>query len=335
MRATKGATTVVAMAGLVERPARRGDRLPAIMNLRRVFIAATAAGALVAPALHAAQLQLSTGAEYSKGDYGEIASTEAFVVPFSARVSFGSFSLRASIPWLAVRGPADIAPVVDDNGGDRGSNSGSGSSGSGGSGSSGSGSSGSGSSGSGGGDDDDDELEEEDDDRDFPDDRKVQGMGDATVSVAWGFRDIGGTRLYVDVTGRVRLPTGDKAGGLGRGTTDYATLAEMGWDGKRGGVFVLGGRQYLESTTAVKRRDTWQGSAGGWVNVGRASLVGVQGNWREASTASGVESKSVDLFLNLRIAEGWRLDVNGGAGLSRAASDYAVGLGVTWRSTRR
>jgi hypothetical protein len=308
------------------------------MNLRRLLVAATA-GAFVAPALHSAQLQLSTGVEYSRGDYGELTSTEALVVPFSARVSFGALSLRASVPWVSVRGPADIAPVVDDNGGDRGSNSGSGSSGSGsseggssGSGSGGSGSSGSGSSGSGGGDDPPGVAGEN---RDFANDRKVQGFGDATLSAAWSFRDVGGTRLYVDVTGRVRLPTGNKARGLGRGTTDYATLVEMGWDGKRGGVFVLGGRQYLESTTTVARRDTWQGSAGGWVNVGRASLVGAQGNWREASTAAGVGSKSMDVFLNLGLVARWRLDVTGSAGLSKAAPDYAIGLGFTWRSALR
>jgi hypothetical protein len=299
------------------------------MISRCLILAATLAGASMAPALHAAQLQLSTGAEYSSGDYGDVTSTEALVVPFSARVSLGSLSLRASVPWLSLRGPADIAPVVDDNGGDRGSNSGSGSSGGGSDG-------GGGNSGPGGGDDDDDpEDGEEEEEGDFPDDRKVQGMGDATLSAAWSFRDIGSTRLYADVTGRVRLPTGDKARGLGRGTTDYATLAEIGWDGDRGGVFALGGRQYLESTAAVARRDTWQGSGGGWVNVGRASLVGVQGNWREASTAAGVDSRSVDVFLNLGLAAGWRLDVSGSAGLSRAGPDYAVGLGVTWRSGKR
>jgi hypothetical protein len=160
-------------------------------------------------------------------------------------------------------------------------------------------------------------------------------LGDVTLSAAWSFRDIKGTRLYVDVTGRVRLPTGNEARGLGRGTTDYATLLETGWDGSRGGVFVLGGRQYLESTAAVKRRDAWQGSGGGWVNVGKASLVGVQGNWREAATVGGIDSRSVDAFLNLRLAAGWRLDVNGSAGLSKASPDYAVGIGFTWSSFRR
>jgi hypothetical protein len=300
------------------------------MISRCLILAATLAGASMAPALHAAQLQLSTGAEYSSGDYGDVTSTEALVVPFSARVSFGGFSLRASVPWLSLRGPADIAPVVDDNGGDRGSNSGSGSSGSGSSG-------GGGNSGSGGGDDDEDDPEDEEEEEagDFPDDRKVQGLGDATLSAAWSFRDIGGTRLYMDVTGRARLPTGDEARGLGRGTTDYATLAEIGWDGDGGGVFVLGGRQYLESTATVARRDTWQGSGGGWMNVGRASLVGVQGNWREASRAAGVDSRSVDVFLNLGIAAGWRLDVSASAGLSRASPDYAFGVGATWRSGQR
>jgi hypothetical protein len=304
------------------------------MISRCLILAATVAGALVAPALHSAQLQLSTGAEYSSGDYGELTSTEALVVPFSARVSFGRFSVRASVPWLSVRGPADIAPIVDDNGGDRGSNSGSGS---GGNGSGGNGSGGGGNSGSGGGgnDDEEDQEEEVEDERDFPADRKVQGLGDATLSAAWGFRDIGGTRLYVDLTGRVRLPTGSESRGLGRGTTDYATLAEMGWDGDGGGVFVLGGRQYLESTATVARRDTWQTSAGGWVNVGRATLVGMQGNWRQASRAGGVDPRSVDVFVNVGLAAGWRLDVSGSAGLSKASPDYAAGLGVTWRSAKR
>lgn len=285
------------------------------MSWRRILLAATV-GAVMAPTLHAAQLQLSTGVEYTRGDYGELTATEAFIVPFSARVSFGSLSLRASVPWLSVRGPADIAPVVDDDGVERGSDRGHGRHGNGPNGSG---------AGVGGGAEADD----------FTADRTAQGLGDVTLSTAWSFRDIGGTWLYVDVTGRMRLPSGDRARGLGRGTTDYATLAEFGWNGDRGGVFVMGGRQYLESTATVRRRDTWQGSAGGWVNVGRKSLVGAQGNWRQASTAAGVDSRSVDVFVNVGLAAGWRVDVSGGAGLSKASADYAVGLGITWRSARR
>ena len=240
-------------------------------------------------------------------------------------MSVGRFSLRASVPYLGVRGPADIAPIIDDSGGG-GSNSGSGSSGSGSSGSSGSGSSGSGSDdggGSSGGSDDD-----------FPDNRDVHGFGDATISATWAFVDLWNTRLYVDVTGRVRIPTGDSAQGLGTGTTDYAALAELGWDGRKGGVFVSGGRRLLESTATVVRQDGWQASAGYWRNIGKRSVFGMQANWRTATLPGGVEPRSVDAFLTRALSTGWKLEVSGSAGLSDASPDYVAGLRFIWRSRR-
>jgi hypothetical protein len=301
------------------------------MNLRRWILAATAAGASMAPALHAAQVQVTTGVEYSRGDYGELTATEALVVPFSARMSFGGFSVRASIPFLTVHGPADIAPVVDDDGGDRGSNSGPGGSGSGSSGNGGS-HGGGGGGGKGGGSEGGSGSGSDDT---FADSRDVHGMGDATLSLAWGLRDIGGTRLYADFTGRVRLPTGDEARGLGRGVTDYTALTEIGLDGDRGGLFVMGGRQFLESHATAPRRDVWQASGGGWMNIGTRALVGAQGNWRQAVTAGGTGPASVDVFVNMPLTRAWRVEISGSAGLNKSSADYAAGIGLTWKSSPR
>jgi hypothetical protein len=278
-------------------------------------------GATFAPVILAAQFQFATGAEYSRGTYGELTSTEAVVVPLSLKMSVGRFSLRASVPYLGVRGPADIAPVIDDSGGSS-SNSGSGSSGSGSSGSSGSGSSGSGSS-------------DGSNDDDFPDSRDVHGFGDTTVSATWAFVDLWTTRLYLDVTGRVRLPTGDAAQGLGTGTTDYAALAELGWEGRSGGVFLSGGRRLLESTATAARRDGWQASAGYWRNIGKRSVFGMQANWRTATLAGGVDPRSIDAFLTRTLSTGWKLEVSASGGLSSSSPDYVAGLRFIWRSKRR
>jgi hypothetical protein len=276
----------------------------------------------------AAAFQFSTGVEYSSGDYGEVAITRALSVPFAARMSFGNFSIRASIPYVTVRGPADITVVVEDDGG---SNSGSGSSGSGsgsGSGSSGggsgSGSSGSGSSGSG-----------SDGAQVFATDRDVRGFGDTSFALAYSFVDIAASRLYVDVTGRVRLPTGKESVGLGNGTTDYAALTEVGWDGRKGGVYVGGGRRFLGDRATVARVDGWQGNAGFWRRLGPLSSVGMQGNWRDASVVGSPDPKSVDFYLNRKLSNSWRMEVSGGAGLSDANADYVVGLTFSWRTTGR
>ena len=319
------------------------------MKSARITVMAAATGAIFAPVAFSAQFQFATGAEYSRGSYGELTSTEAVVVPLSFKLSVGHFSLRASVPYMGVRGPADISPVIEDGGGSdssgSGSNSGSGSSGT--SGSSGSGSSGSNTSGSntsgsssggsssGGTTTGGTTTTTTDVTTVFPANRDVHGFGDATISASWSFVDLWKTRLYLDVTGRVRVPTGDKARGLGTGTTDYAALAEMGWDGNKGGVFLSGGRRLLESTDVVERQDGWQASAGYWRNIGRRSVFGMAANWRTASIAGGVDPRSIDAYITRSLSTGWKLEVSGSAGLSQSAPDYVAGVRFIWRSKRR
>ena len=50
------------------------------------------------------RVQASSGVQYSDGKYGETTSTSAIVVPFSVRASFGSWSIRASVPFVTVDG---------------------------------------------------------------------------------------------------------------------------------------------------------------------------------------------------------------------------------------
>ena len=139
----------------------------------------------------------------------------------------------------------------------------------------------------------------------------------------------------LDLTGRVRLPTGDEAKGIGNGTTDYVAQGEIGWDGRRGGVYVSGGRRFLEATATAARVDGWQASAGFWRNIGRRSVFGAQASWRDAAVAGDTEPRSVDLYLTRRLSTGWKMEVSGSAGLSEASPDYAAGLNFIWRTTSR
>lgn len=281
--------------------------------MKPISLAAAALTAGATLQAGATQLQVSTGAEFSSGKYGETVVTQTLVTPFSVKLQTGPLSLRVSVPYVKVQGPADIAPVIDDNSG-RGSSSGSGS-----------GSSGSGSSGSGGGDDDPPNAP----------DRSIQGVGDASASLTWSFSDIGDTALYVDLSARVRLPTGDETLGLGNGTTEYTASTEIGWDGVRGGVFVSAGRRLLENKPGIARIDGWQASAGYWRNIGKRSVFGMQGNWRSASITGTPDSRSIDAYLTRGLGKHWKLEFSGSAGLSDASPDYVVGLGFIWRIGRR
>ena len=269
------------------------------------------------------RVQASSGVQYSDGKYGDTTSTSAIVVPFSVRASFGSWSIRASVPFVTVDGPADVSEIIDDSSG-RGSSSGSGSSGSGSG--SGSGSSGSGSGGSGGGDDDDDVGSA---------DRSVSGIGDASIALTYSLDAIGDSPAYVDFTGRVRLPTGDEDKGLGVGATDYVASTELGWDGDPGGVFVSAGRRFLGDVDDFERVDGWQASAGGWVNISDSAVIGAYYDWRNSSVRDGEDPSSVEAYVSWRLNEAWKIELNGGVGLSDTSADYTAGLTVIWRSGRR
>lgn len=271
------------------------------------------------------RVQASSGVQYSDGKYGETTSTSAIVVPFSIRASFGSWSIRASVPYVTVDGPADVSEIIDDSSG-RGSSSGSGSSGSG----SGSGS-GRGNSGRGGGGNDDDD----DGNGAAVNDRSESGIGDASIALTYSFDAIADSPAYLDLTGRVRLPTGDEDKGLGVGATDYVALTELGWDGDAGGVFASAGRRFLGDVDDFERVDGWQASAGGWVNVSDSAVVGAYYDWRNSSVRDGEDPSSVEAYVSWRLNDAWKIELNGGVGLSDASADYTAGVTLIWRTARR
>lgn len=261
------------------------------------------------PAYAETRLQASSGVQYSDGKYGETTSTSALIVPFSLRATFGSWSIRASVPYVTVDGPADVSEIIDDSSG-RGSSSGSGSSGS-----------GSGSGSGGGGDD-------------FADSRSVSGIGDASVALTYSLDAIGDSPAYVDFTGRVRLPTGSEEDGLGVGATDSIALTEIGWDGDGGGVFASAGRRFLGAVDAFERVDGWQASAGAWLNVSDSAVIGAYYDWRNSSVRDGEDPSSVEAYVSWRLNDTWKVEVNGGVGLSDVSADYTAGLTFIWRSAR-
>ena len=275
------------------------------------------------------RVQASSGVQYSDGKYGETTSTSALVVPFSLRATFGSWSIRASVPYVAVDGPADVSEIIDDSSG-RGSSSGSGSSGSGsgsGSGTSGRDGSGSGSGRDSGDDDDPVDL--------VTSDRSESGIGDASIALTYSLDAIGDSPAYVDFTGRVRLPTGSEEDGLGVGATDYVALSEVGWDGEAGGAFVSAGRRFLGDVDDFERVDGWQASVGGWINVSDSAVVGAYYDWRDSSVRDGEDPSAVEAYVSWRLNDAWKIEVNGGVGLSDASADYTAGLTLSWRSAKR
>ncbi|HJY40618.1 MAG TPA: hypothetical protein VJ303_05265, partial [Steroidobacteraceae bacterium] len=121
----------------------------------------------------------------------------------------------------------------------------------------------------------------------------------------------------------------------GVGATDYVASTELGWDGDPGGVFVSAGRRFLGDVDDFERVDGWQASAGGWVNISDSAVIGAYYDWRNSSVRDGEDPSSVEAYVSWRLNEAWKIELNGGVGLSDTSADYTAGLTVIWRSGRR
>ncbi|HEX2794784.1 MAG TPA: hypothetical protein VHN58_10205 [Croceicoccus sp.] len=76
-------------------------------------LAATSAfviAALSVPAGAEEYTQFSIGADYSTGDYGDLADTKMLAIPVGIKFQGDSFWARATVPYLRIEGPEGVIP---------------------------------------------------------------------------------------------------------------------------------------------------------------------------------------------------------------------------------
>jgi hypothetical protein len=162
-------------------------------------------------------------------------------------------------------------------------------------------------------------------------DGSEKGIGDTTISAEWAIRRIADTDAYVELTGRVRLPTGDEERGLGTGAVDYGTMVEAGVSSDIGGAYVAAGYRFLgERDEGPDRQDGMQAGVGAWLPIGNRVRVGAFANWREASRDDRDDPANAGAYVSFRVSERLRVTLTGSGGLSDASPDYSAGIRFNW-----
>ncbi len=281
-------------------------------------------------------LRLSTGINYSRGDYGDVLDTTVISAPVGLKYTIGNFSVRVSVPFVSIDGPGSLIDTPQgrdagfggsDNSGSGSSNSGSGSSnsGSGSSGSnSGSGSSGSGSSGSGstsGGS------------VTVPTapaaTGRRSGLGDVSVTMAYSLPLTDTT--FFDLSARVKVPTASTAKRLGTGEVDFTIGGDLSQDIGNASLWVGGRRRFVGKPVGSTLRDVWAIGGGASFRLDGGTIIGADYDWQQSTSALNGSSSEVTGWVNFRLSRKLRLQVYASTGFTTNSTDFAGGLSLSWR----
>jgi hypothetical protein len=171
------------------------------------------------PMAHAGY-RFTTGAEYTRGDYGTGVETSSWYIPFSLGYSAGEYALSVTVPYVSVSGSPEVSGggSVSVSGRGRGTHT--------------------------------SQLTTS------GTERNDAGLGDVLFSASYRLQQQTHERPLVTLTGKVTLGTADEDKNLGSGANDYAVQLEMA----KGPVDGYIGYLMLGDTTAVNYKDIYYGA---------------------------------------------------------------------------
>lgn len=291
------------------------------MQVKKLFLLV----ALCSTNVYADGFSASIGGDYSTGKYGASESTDVFYMPLQLSYDNGSMTFKLNVPYIRVTGPGDFVPgglggsgggstVVTTTNNCRSINSGSGNSG-----------------GSGNGQKICDVVTTT-----TPSAPTTPTSGSRKRVTESGLGDISAMAIFnvldnadwvVDLTGKVKLPTGSESKGLSNGETDYAVQANVD---KYFGAFHLSaglGYRWLGEPRGVSYDNVTYGSIGAGYKFTQATSMGVSYDWATAAVNGSAKPQEISVFGSYRINDSYKLSAVLYGGLSNASPD--VGGGIT------
>jgi hypothetical protein len=245
------------------------------------------------------KVKLSTGFDYSTGDYGHTEDTEIWYFPIVTKATYGNWSAKITAPYLRIKGPGqvlgggDAVIVCDDNSGP----------------------------GKGGG---------------CPDSNTntntvttESGLGDIIGALTYTV-DLEDYDLYLDFTGKIKVPTADEDKGLGTGETDYTFQLDA--TKMFGSTYLFGGvgRRFIGDNAQLPLDDIWLFNVGGGYQINKKFGVSVAYDFREAASTSEDPSEA-SAYLTYKITKSVTTQLYGVIGLSDGSPETSVGLQLSYK----
>lgn len=253
----------------------------------KTFAYSTALCALAFLPMHAqaqddVEVKLSTGFDYSEGDYGDPVDTKILYIPVTAKVTKGNWSGKVTVPYISIEGPSAVLGegVVVDVANNTSTS-------------------------------------------------EENGLGDVVVALTRTI-DLVETGLYVDVTGKVKIPTADEDKGLGTGEADYTVAVDL--TKVLGDAYVFGGAGYkfVGDNSRFQLDDVLLLNVGAGYQLTPKLGIGAVYDFREAA-GSGDDPSEATGYITYKLANDLSLQAYGVVGFSDGSPDAGVGAQLGYK----
>ena len=243
------------------------------------FLSALACGVASA---EEGEWKLTTGVDYSSGDYNDASETTMLYVPLSASYKRGNWTGKISTGWLSIDGPGSVIDggVVLPGGGS---------------------------------------------------DRSESGIADTWLALTYALEALPTELGYLNLTGKVKIPTADENKGLGTGEVDYALQADYLYVMGRLTPMFTAGYKFRGDPDGVNLNDVLFLSAGADWRCSDNTHIGASLDFQQASVSGVDDPLEVFAYLNHKISETWSLSPYLYYGLSDSSADIGGGLQLIFK----
>lgn len=259
----------------------------------------------------------SSGFDYSRGDYGgDPVDTKISAVPFTVSYKTTNWTFKGSTSWLEIEGDGRVI-----GGGDGGIVLGNEERGNANNNGRGNGNSGGNSSGNTG----EDPVETQ------PVSSTESGMGDVWLSATYAVPPLPSELGYLDLTGKIKLPTADEEDGLGTGETDYTLQADYFKPLGKFTPYATLAYKIKGDPSGVDLKNVFYTSVGSGYRVSEDANVGLSLDFQQAATTYGDDSLELFGYWTQKLNSQWSATVYAYLGLADGSPDQGLGLQLSFR----
>jgi len=153
------------------------------------------------------------------------------------------------------------------------------------------------------------------------------GIGDTVLAATYGALYEPQSKFGLDLTAKLKLPTGDEHRGLGTGSVDETLQAELYKSIEQITVFGTFGYTFFGHSDVVALENAAHAELGAMTRLNATDSVGASLYGRQRVVEGGSPQRELTFFWNRRVAKAQRLQAYFLLGLADGSPD--VGLGVS------